>query len=108
MQLSHKYAVRPNVFWKCDCFLQSVYFAHTPLRGLCFFRFHFPEGSNVKIVEFFFSSKVLLDLHLKWSFGNFELQFTSFIGRVVSLLVYFFLQIWTFPWRTFPRHLWSR
>lgn len=36
-------------------------FCTHPLWGLCFFRFHFPEGSNVKIVQFvyFFHEKIV-------------------------------------------------
>lgn len=49
----------------CRCFLQSSYFAHTPLQGLYFFRFHFPEGLIVKIVAF---KKIFECVRLKVSF----------------------------------------
>lgn len=42
-------------YCSCHCSTSSLPVLHTPpppLRGLYFFRFHFPEGSNVKIVLF--------------------------------------------------------
>lgn len=54
----------------------SLTCAH-PLTGLCFFRFHFPEGSNVKIVEFYFFESYFHS-PFKWSSGRRELTFILF------------------------------